>query len=243
MCKGWASDSREKIQDFCDAEPPCRVRLLFQVQSGVKQDMLQPGTVAVTQVFNFCAPWDEELWLLQKHLRPCDIYSYSLKILHFLSPSLQHVSMFISCRPLNHGQCVHCIKFAQGEDCFLIRNEKNELTQILYYSTATWLRQKGHCQNNWFSLCICPVPVPFSCMRLDLIKYSYIYVGYKVRLAVLVAFLLESTSLTWRKVTSNRVSQSLTECRIFPYRKVLCKVVFQFWKEIWASSPICHLVT
>lgn len=53
-------------------------------------------------------------------------------------------------------------------------------------------------------------------MHLDIIKYSYIYVGCKVYLAVYLAiFLVKSTYLTRRKITSNRVSHSLTEYGIF----------------------------
>lgn len=118
-------------------------------------------------------------------------------LLHF------SVGQSISCCPNRHyncleSQCVQCTDVAQGED------------------TATCLRQKGHCQNNYFSSCICPVLVLHSCMHLDIIKYSYIYVGCKVHLAVYLAvFHVESMYLTRRKITSNRVSHSLIEYGIF----------------------------
>lgn len=48
---------------------------------------------------------------------------------------------------------------------------------------AMWLRQKGHCQNPYFSACVYQVLVLFSCIYLDLIKYSCISLGHKIHLA------------------------------------------------------------
>lgn len=92
--------------------------------------------------------------------------------------------------------------------------EMHRMSDYKFCIATTWLRQKGHCQNNCFSPRICLVLVLFSCVHLDLMKYSYIYVGCKVHLAICLAvFLLESTCLTW-KITSNRVSHRIRDCSI-----------------------------
>jgi len=90
------------------------------------------------------------------------------------------------------------------------------MSEYKFCIVATWLSQRGHCQNNCFSPCICPVLVLFSCMHLDLMKYSHIYVGRKVRLAgCLAVFLLERKGVFDSRTDDFRVSPSLTEDGIF----------------------------
>lgn len=205
--------------------PPRGVCLLFWMQSGVKQDMLWPGTVTVTYLCsNLCSLGWGLVWpLLLTHdvwtLCYVQVFSSDSALVSFSSvcPRVYQLLPQQALQLLWISDSVGCAQTLHRRNIiFLLEMHKNEWIQI-GYSSSVVEAESTLSESSLFTMCLSsPSAVFLHVFRSNkiLLHFSGSQSPFGRHFMV---FLVQNMSFSWRTIASNRVSLSLTEYGIFPY--------------------------